>query len=665
MKTQSKIFIAFIATFAIAIAGLFIFRAITDKQNKELTNLLQTSEQQTIGAVLLSKTDFWQKLVKDYSCFDDMVTFVNKPDTTWAKETITLMQSFKMQALWIYNARRQIIYNKFDTSINQPFSLPDGILDTLFAKHSISFFMQTKFGLMEVTGSTIHPSNDINRKTTPAGFFIAGKLWNINYLNNLKLILNKTIELEKIPKDSTQLSSINFYYPLFDWQHKTITYIFIKNDDPYFAIIKHINNTSILFIIILTLIIIFISYITFQRLVISPLNFIANSLIDEDISHLDKMTSNPDEFGEIARLIIEFFEQNENLQNEITVRTSAESGLKELNAVLIQQKEEVRSQRDSLEVQATELSMQNEEISTQRDALEMINSELMQQKEETLTQNEELKIQRDLITEKNTKIIASIQYAQKIQAAVLPSQELFEDIFPDSFILYIPKDIISGDFYWIKQSGSYIYFAGADCTGHGVPGALMSMLGITLLNEIIINQETVASEVLNSLRTRIIKSLQQTGRASEAKDGIDIAIGIFNLETRVLQYAGANNSLYILRKKDNDETEFIELEADKMPVGLHPNKNVSFKNNEIQLLKNDCVYIFSDGIADQFSRATGRKFHQRRLKDFFISNFTKSMVEQKMLLEDSFLDWKGDSQQIDDVLAMGIRFARIGDIDLF
>jgi serine phosphatase RsbU (regulator of sigma subunit) len=317
---------------------------------------------------------------------------------------------------------------------------------------------------------------------------------------------------------------------------------------------------------------------------------------------------------------------------------------------------------------------------------QMANVILSQQKEEILTQRDEIVAQRDLVTEQKEHIekihkdvTDSINYAKRIQEAVLPVSETARSVLGEHFILFKPKNIVSGDFYWTTKINNLLFVAVADCTGHGVPGAFMSMLGISFLNEIAQKQEIIkANQILNNLRKEIINALQQKGVQGEQKYGMDISLLVVNTETNECQWAGANNPLYIVPsvipneseesslniniaahencsfQAQNDNRELIELKGDKMPIAIYPTMN-DFTNHEFILHKGDSVYLFTDGYADQFGGNNGRKFMCKQFKEILINNMHKSMPEQKVILDETFENWKGVYDQIDDVTVLGIR----------
>lgn len=265
-------------------------------------------------------------------------------------------------------------------------------------------------------------------------------------------------------------------------------------------------------------------------------------------------------------------------------------------------------------------------------------------------QNIEIKAQRDQIFQQKQEITDSIQYASRIQNAVLPPENLLSEL-SEHFILYKPRDIVSGDYYWMTLKDERTIVVAADCTGHGVPGAFMSMLGISFMNEIINKSDTTqANEILNQLRSDVIASLGQTGETGETQDGMDLALCVIDTGKMNLQFSGAYNPLYIIR-----DDELIEFKSDKMPIGIHKEKKDSFSNHDIKIQKNDALYMFSDGYIDQFGGHKQKKFMTKNFKELLLRINRKPMKEQGKILDQTLLEWMGDVEQIDDILVMGLR----------
>ena len=281
--------------------------------------------------------------------------------------------------------------------------------------------------------------------------------------------------------------------------------------------------------------------------------------------------------------------------------------------------------------------------------------EIESQRDEVEAQRDQLETQRDVVIVQKNEIIESINYAKRIQTAMLPPETYLTELLNESFVFYKPRDIVSGDFYWIKQVNQYIVLVAADCTGHGIPGALMSMLGISYLNEIVQRREiTQSNQILNELRKQIKFSLRQHGQPDEAKDGIDLALCVLDLRNMKMQYSGANNPLYLISDVD-DVPQLKEIKADRMPIGYYQGKDKTFTNHDIQLEMGDTFYIFSDGFIDQKGGKDNKKFMSKNFKNLLLEIHDQPMYDQKGILDKTLLDWKGRNSQVDDILVIGVR----------
>ena len=265
--------------------------------------------------------------------------------------------------------------------------------------------------------------------------------------------------------------------------------------------------------------------------------------------------------------------------------------------------------------------------------------------------NQVLRERKKEIEQKNMHITKSIVYASKIQKALLPDEVCFKENFNDYFIIFKPRDIVSGDFYYMQKVNDYLLFAAVDCTGHGVPGAFMSMLGTSFLNNIVRKQEVTSSaQVLDIMRNDVKKSLHQTGKKGEQKDGMDMVLCAYNTKTRELQFAGAHNSLILIRNN-----ELIEYKGDRMPIGIH-RKEKDFTNNIIKIEKGDKVYIYSDGFQDQIGGAENKKYKAKHFKQLLLETSKYDVQTQKQKIEQEYEQWKANYKQIDDIVILGIVF---------
>ncbi len=257
-----------------------------------------------------------------------------------------------------------------------------------------------------------------------------------------------------------------------------------------------------------------------------------------------------------------------------------------------------------------------------------------------------------LVEEQHKDITDSIKYAQRIQQAILPPDKLWNNILPQSFVFYQPKDILSGDFYWIEETTEHIFIAAADCTGHGVPGALMSIVNYNLLNRAVLEHGlTNAGAILDSVNKYLTLSLHQTYQESAVRDGMDVSLCVINKKTKKMDFAGAFNSIYLIR--NNAIQEFI---PDKQPVGAFIEDNIKpFTSQSFQLLENDVVYMFTDGYADQFGGPKGKKYKYKQLQHLLLSSYTKPFDEQNQIFKSAINDWKGSLEQVDDILLLGYK----------
>ncbi len=269
---------------------------------------------------------------------------------------------------------------------------------------------------------------------------------------------------------------------------------------------------------------------------------------------------------------------------------------------------------------------------------------------EVVQQKEQIEKHLHEISEQKREITDSIHYAKRIQTAALPVENLMQNIIPEHFVLFKPKDIVSGDFYWTSQKDGKSIVVAADCTGHGVPGAFMSMLGISFLNKIV-NEKGITrpDEILNRLRENVIHALHQTGEEQEAKDGMDITVCTIIQNENKLQFAGANNPLYIMLNK-----EMKVVKGDKMPIAFYDYMK-AFTLHEFMYAKNDVFYLFSDGYADQFGGPKGKKFMYKPFRNLLIEISNKTMNEQKSILNKTIEEWRGNLEQVDDIVVFGVR----------
>ncbi len=343
-------------------------------------------------------------------------------------------------------------------------------------------------------------------------------------------------------------------------------------------------------------------------------------------------------FESVRKITFSAFEQTYSKKTQyLKVISTKNKALKRTNREVSNLSEELRTQNEYLKVLNKELVEQNEKIALQNKLMEV--------------QGREITAQRDMLIQQRQSIDDSILYASYIQKALLPSEDILKENFTDSFILYKPRNIIGGDFYFYKKIDDSIIIAAADCTGHGVPGALLSMLGIASLSEIVYRLGITNTSVILAEMCREMRSIIKRNNKYDAKDGIDIALCKINLTTKELQFSGAYNPVYIIRSK-----ELIQLKADRIPVGTSIfEREPKFTNQDIKLQQGDSIYLFSDGFADQLSPVERKKYLARNFQNLLIEVSEKDMTNQKDILEHEFEKWRNGGDQTDDLMVLGIK----------
>lgn len=288
-----------------------------------------------------------------------------------------------------------------------------------------------------------------------------------------------------------------------------------------------------------------------------------------------------------------------------------------------------------------------------RDDLLSYRSEMEQkvraQTQEIRRQKEEVEIQKEKVTALYIDLQSSIDYAQRLQETILPNDASIKRMFPDSFVFFRPKATVSGDFYWFKELGGKKVFAAADCTGHGVPGAFMSLVGHNVLNTVT-KVFTKPSQILNNANRLAVDVLRPIDGETYMRDGMDIALCTIDQRAMTLEFSGAHNPVYIIRNG-----ELITVESDPFSIGSYINNEREFTNHNVNLKEGDCLYIFSDGYADQFGGPKGKKFMRKRFRELLMEISHLPMPEQKWRLMDTLDRWQGNQEQVDDILVIGIR----------
>lgn len=392
----------------------------------------------------------------------------------------------------------------------------------------------------------------------------------------------------------------------------------------------YLGNISVFVIIAGILIAIFTS-----RSIVRPVNGLKSILfyMGRGIYPKQKMKISNDEIGDMA------FALNRLVDGLERTREFA----REVGKGRFETAYEPLSKED--ELGHTLLKMRDDLAVTERE----LEQKVQERTDEVVRQKEEIERQRNKVTELYKDLTDSINYAKRLQNTILPTNEQVRQLFPESFVFYSPKDIVSGDFYWFKSAGSKRMFAAVDCTGHGVPGAFMSLVGYNVLNQVT-KVYTQPATILNQLNRLSAEALQFSSAETEAtRDGMDLAFCTVDSNTLMLEYAGAYNPLWILRNGS-----ITELEPDKFAIGSFSYGEKEYSAKQFQLEPGDRIYVFSDGYADQFGGSKGKKFMKKRFREMILGIQEYSMEDQGKRLKESLDDWMGSLSQVDDILVIGV-----------
>jgi serine phosphatase RsbU (regulator of sigma subunit) len=610
--------------------GYLVFQIILTKKNDIINQIQKQELSESINFVLQNQNDYVEKTIYNYAIFSWLVDYIRKPNPIEARNYISEPEPIGFNFIQVYNLENNLVYKSTTPNLLDSIFIPTEVMNSLYLTRKCSFFRVTKYGLFEIWGSTVHPSNDIRKEGAPQGYIFFGKLWSKEFLTELKRSTNCDIALyiKKFNYSMHIPGATEFY--LRDYRARRVALLVIQKNNPFLTDLRDINIYLNLFFIVFCLMLLIISYRTYNTLVLGPLTQIATSLKAEKAYRMKPMIGKDDEFGRIAKLLVRFFKQQQILKTNVDELNANQRTMRQLNGELSMQKQEIEEQNDKLQSLYRDLQAQNKDIQDYAEA--------------TLRASKE--------------ITDSMKYASFIQNAVLAPSHHLSMIFPEHFIFYRPKNIVSGDFYWFKamKNGNSLLTV-ADCTGHGLPGALLSMLGVSFLNEIssqLEDEEFSAGTILDYLRIHLIESLHQDDE-SDVQDGMNIALCIFDKDLKTMQYSAAFSSVFLLRHNpETGKAELKEYEGNRAPVGIY-RTNDTFDNHMVEVQKNDIIYLFSDGVLDQFGGATNKKFRLANFRKLLITIADLPLDKQKEKLVVEFDDWKGPNEQTDDVLVIGVR----------
>lgn len=313
---------------------------------------------------------------------------------------------------------------------------------------------------------------------------------------------------------------------------------------------------------------------------------------------------------------------------------------------------EIFNENHSSNVKNIQFQYESERIKRETEMERLKNQELRRANQEIEKQRNEIEFKNKIVEQKNKDITDSINYARRIQQAILPPAAILKEAFKEHFVFYKPKDIVCGDFYWVEKKNGQLLFAAADCTGHGVPGAFMSLVSHNLLNAAVKESALLhPSDILNDVNKKLSHTLKQSQEES-VHDGMDIGLCLVDERTSTLEFAGANNTLWIIR-----DAGLLEIKGDKIPVGDFTGSFGTFTNHQFKMKSGDILYLLTDGFPDQFGGADGKKFMRKQMKELLLKIHSEPLDQQKHILEETLQSWKGTREQVDDILVMGIKIS--------
>ena len=599
-----------IVTLTVMIVGIFGYMLWQMRQHKDIVKAARAEREQMADKIWKAKSENFQNAVRDNSAWDDLVDFTegygkNEIDSAWLEDNFGYMlESYNASMVSIFDVNGRKLYSKISDEYEDfDFFALDFIIfsNKLNGTGLTNFYMYRENILMEFFGATITTSSDNSHSLPPKGFLLLCREINSDVIEDYRVSVGALAagitDTDSSEDEDDDDNSIVIFKKLNNYNNGQEIYmrsVFDNSVEKFFSEMKPVFGIfALLCILAMAYPLMFMS-----REIMNPLTLISKSLSTSNPTAIAPLKGKNNEFKQIAEMLEEFYMQ----QEEVKIQ----------NETLVLQSEEIRS----------------------------INDDLNQQKND--------------LAEVNFQITDSIKYAGRIQRSAVSQTETVYKIFPDSTVIYKPRDIVSGDWYYVARHQDKIVVVEADCTGHGVPGALLSMLGISAFKDIInamdIKGEEILPEVLLDRMRDTIKSTltEQTDDTMSMSDGMDMSVGVFAQDCSSLRFAGANQSLFIMRNE-----EIIKLKGNRMPVGNYIKEN-AFEGETVALQKGDALFFMSDGLKDQTNTAM-EKFRWMRIEAFIIANSKLPMQQLGDKLMQSIAEWQGDTEQVDDMTMIGIR----------
>lgn len=671
-------------------AGLFLYyyNQLTIKEQAKLKKI--ESNNILIDRILTLKSERFLNIIHDNSGWDELIDAIYQRDSSWVIDNVYYMvDSYAASGLIIYDSTGNQVFDCYGKDFVNYNFCPVGNVSSLFSDTCYtSFYLKQNDKVFEVFGATVVSSIDITtRKESPKGYMLFSRNISDSLLNDYAKVLNGMKPSLVTCKDSLQkyeaLYSRNYCFSKVDlpaYNGNPEAYLYFLAEDESKDMLKQFLPVFIVIglscILVLCLLIYYV-----QRRVITPLKKLNLSLHTGCIDPILYLRDNTDEFGLVESTVEEFFEQKESMEqlnveletqreeilqrNEIlqtqqevinaglTAQRNLNKELESNNMILADQKVSLQCQAEILEENKSELENMLKNLQDSYDETARQNCEIQRQKEDLESQRAELEVLYKAVSESN-EIISSaheqlksgVNYAFRLQSSLLSAVSPQNVLHNEFFIIYEPKETVGGDFYFFRLVGNKIIAALGDCTGHGIPGAILASMGISFLKEIT-DHIIDPAEILNLLREKFISSF--SGDGDIRNDGMDVALLVYNIDTFEAEYAGAQRPLIYIHNG-----ELIEIKGDRMPVGRGL-RITPFTNNSIRFEKGDCVYMYSDGCTDQAGGERGHKLLSVNFKQTLRYYSVMPMDEQKEAIISYIDSWRGNRNRTDDISLLAFK----------
>ena len=646
----------------IMILCLVLYYIFQQQQLKSVESIAKNDRELLIDRVMLVTSLQYTNIIHDNSAWDECYQAMQDGDKEWLDANIGYMvEGYEAADVALFSTQGKRVYEKKADGYTKTkfFPFEGEKLPNLFYENSFpTFYMQHGHDIYVYYGAGLVSAADINaRSETPRGYMFFVKQISEDDIRDYKRALGRMdvglvlsrMEVEMAEENLAPKHVVS--RELTDYRGIPAAYMYFAYSD---AMSKQFERFIPIFIIVSLLCLgILLSILLYvDRKITKPLARIDASFKSGKADDILPLKKEVNEFGVISQMMEEFFVQKDNLNKmNIELQTRQEEILVQ-NETLQQQKEEILVQNETLQQQKEEILVQNENMQMMNEQLQFINENLEKQKEKISTQatdleekNNELTTINTQITQAHEQLTAGVTYASRLQTAMLDAVAPNNEIFKSVFTIYHPKNIVGGDFYFAKKVGTKVIAALGDCTGHGVPGAILASMGISFLNQLIISagNDLMPDLILNRLREEITRALGLDQEGGLRSDGMDIALLIYDTTYRSGYFAGAQRPLILVR-----DNEIYTIKGDPMPIGRFV-KNEQFSCIPIRLQKNDKVYLFSDGCTDQVGGDKKRKLMAKNFKAKLLEYSSLEMSKQKEELENFLEQWRGENPRTDDV----------------